>query len=284
MGQFCSNIVSETSHLPEVRNLLVKRISNELPEFCNQKTLGISSKIIRIAKRTAEQEISSARRVMKLAAYKEILMDYFNEILPVKSGQKDRLQYFTDKELFFKIQQFLLENHQLQVSRTSIRKFVKKETKRSHVSKCDSCPYCHQLRFSPEQLSEHQKIGYENHKKIAQDQQDFKWYILQALKDDSIPNGVVVTMDFSKFECSAKCESLECHILVLRYGKTLAEKVEHQTGVSKMINGLHRAYINIFAESSRDKHDPDFVFLSWDLWISFSGTDVAAHHETSKDK
>ena len=106
--QFCSNIVSETSHLPKVRNLLVKRISNELPEFCNQKTLRISSKIIRIAKRTAEQEISPARRVTKLAAYKEILMDYFNEILPVKSGQKYRLQYFTDKELFFKISNFCL--------------------------------------------------------------------------------------------------------------------------------------------------------------------------------
>ena len=59
------------------------------------------------------------------------------------------------------------------------------------------------------------------------------------------------------------CITGVCIFLVLRYGKTLAEKVDHQTGVSKMINGLHRAYINIFAESSRDKHDPDFVFLSW---------------------
>jgi len=30
----------------------------------------------------------------------------------------------------------------------------------------------------------------------------------------------VVLMDFSKFDLSAKCESVECHIIALRYGPT----------------------------------------------------------------
>ena len=257
---FCSNLVSEAKSYHE-RHWLIKRISEDLPDLCNSVHLQVSPKVIRAAK--TPKKIEPSRKEKKLAKYKNVLLDYFNEILPVKSGQKYRLQYLTDKELFFRIRWFLIENHGVLVHPATIRKFVKKETRRSHVTKLDSCPYCHKLRFDKQSLTDEKRIEYLDHKRLAKEQQDFKRLILQAVADGSIPNGVVVMMDFSKFDTSRKCESIECHIIVLRYGKSLAEKVEHITGVSKMINNLHWAYVNIFAEKNSDKHDPDFVVLSW---------------------
>ena len=59
-----------------------------------------------------------------------------------------------------------------------------------------------------------------------------------------------------------KYESVECHIIVLRFGSTLARKVEKLIGVAKAINGLHRIYVNIFGKTKTEKHDPLFVYLS----------------------
>ena len=70
-------------------------------------------------------------------------------------------------------------------------------------------------------------------------------------------------MDFTKFDLSEKCQSVECHIIVLRYGPALAKVMIPFVGETEAIGGLYRAYINIFGKSRSVKHDPDFVFLSW---------------------
>ena len=276
----------------EIKDYIIQKISQDMPGLCSSTNLNISQKVLQAALSRNRHGIVLQRKRKKLDLYKDILLDYFNEILPVKSGQKYRLQFVTDTELFFQIRWFLIDNHNILVSPSTIRRFVKKETRRSHVSKLDGCPYCFSLH-SPGLSIEEQKL-YQEHKYIAGQQQLFKRMILKGVADGSIPDAVVATMDFSKFDTSKKCESLECHIIVLRYGKSLANKVERETGVSKEINGLHRAYINIFAQSKNDKHDPDFVFLSWIKVIQqfrflfencrslFVFTDGGPHHYKSK--
>ena len=106
--------------------------------------------------------------------YKNVLLDYFNEILPVKSDQKYHLQYLTDKELFFQIRWFLIENHGVLVHPATIRKFIKKETRRSYVTKLNSCFYYYKLRFDKQFLTDEKRIKYLNHKRLAKKQQNFK--------------------------------------------------------------------------------------------------------------
>jgi hypothetical protein len=111
----------------------------------------------------------------------------------------------------------------------------------SKVTKLDGCPYCHRLDHEREKLTPEQLTKFEEHKSVCQQQQQFKQYILQAIAgfflffifylfffnliflDGSISKGMVITMDFSKFDLSAKCESLECHILVMRFETSLYE-------------------------------------------------------------
>ena len=96
----------------------------------------------------------------------------------------------------------------------TIRKFVKKETRRSRVTKLDSCPYCHKLRFDKQSLTDEKRIEYLDHKRLAKEQQDFKRLILPAVADGSIPNGVVVMMDFSKLILQESVSPLSAILLL----------------------------------------------------------------------
>lgn len=79
---------------------------------------------------------------------------------------------------------------------------------------------------------------------------------------------LIVSMDFSKFNLMAKCETMECHIIVLRYGPTLARYVVSIISESKPIHGLYQMYINIFGVTSETKHNSDFIYYSQKKVIS----------------
>ena len=98
-------------------------------------------------------------------------------------------------------------------------------------------------------LNSELRLAYEAHQQVMNSQQTFKRLLLQAVSENILPNTLIIFMEFSKFDLSMKCESVECHITVLRFGSTLARKVEKLIGVAKAINGLHRIYVNIFLEN-----------------------------------
>lgn len=70
-------------------------------------------------------------------------------------------------------------------------------------------------------------------------------------------------MDFSKFDLSAKCESVECHIIVLQDRPTLAKYIIPIISESELIYSLYQTYVNIFGVMSAFKHNLDFIFYSW---------------------
>ena len=164
-------------------------------------------------------------------------------------------------DLAQKIRDHLHDQYGLQISTTTIGRFVKKNTKRSHATKLNGCPYCHRLQY--EEITADQRRKYLDHKAVASSKRHFKTMVLQAVADEAIPDAVVASMDFTKFDTSAKCKSVECHIIVLRYGPSLAAKIAGHLESTEPIHGLHRIYCNIFGSSSSDKHDPDFVYFSW---------------------
>ena len=74
-------------------------------------------------------------RAKKLDNLRDVLMGYLDEIMPIKSGSNYRLQFLTDQDLCDQISQFLVEEHGVKVGNSTILKFLKKNTKRSHVSR-----------------------------------------------------------------------------------------------------------------------------------------------------
>ena len=71
---------------------------------------------------------------------------------------------------------------------------------------------------------------------------------------------ILVSMDFSKFDLSEKCKSIEGHIIVLRYGPKLARDIGDE---SKAIGGLHRKYMTVLGKTHEFKHTPGFVYESF---------------------
>ena len=53
-------------------------------------------------------------------------------------------------------------------------------------------------------------------------------------------------MDFSKFDITEKCKSIEGHIIVLRYGSELASAIGDG---SEPINGPHRKYVTVLGKT-----------------------------------
>jgi hypothetical protein len=99
----------------------------------------------------------------------------------IKSGQDYRLQFVSDLILFRMLQSEFRTATGFTVGISTIRKFVKTNTKRSHVSKLDGCPHCHKLDHERESLSAEEIIKYEIHRNKCGEQQRFKQYILQAV-------------------------------------------------------------------------------------------------------
>jgi hypothetical protein len=95
----------------------------------------------------------------------------------IKSGQDYRLQFISDFTLFRMLKTEFLATTGITVGVSTIRKFVKANTKRSHVSKLDGCPHCHKLDHERESLSAEEIIKYELHREKCGEQQQFKQYI-----------------------------------------------------------------------------------------------------------
>ena len=218
-------------------------------------------------------------RAKKLDNLRDVLMGYLDEIMPVKSGSNYRLQFLTDQDLCDQISQFLVEEHGVKVGNSTILKFLKKNTKRSHVSKPDGCLYCHALQHCPDQLTPDQKVEYVYHRELAlvcplffllpflfltplflphKSQAKFKKELMNAISADD--RTILVSMDFSKFDLSEKCKSIEGHIIVLRYGPKLARDIGDE---SKAIGGLHRKYMTVLGKTHEFKHTPGFVYESF---------------------
>ena len=81
------------------------------------------------------------------------------------------------------------------------------------------------------------------------------------MKAISVDNrSILVSMDFSKFDITEKCKSIEGHIIVLRYGSELASAIGDG---SEPINGLHRKYVTVLGKTHKYKHTPGFVYASF---------------------
>ena len=254
-----------------LRSTIIGSIPHYIPEV-NAKDLGISARTYRRHWARYSGRIlpilERRTRRPKIWKYRAKIMAYLDTIMPIKSGSDYRLQYVTDRCLWKMIQHHMINEYGFRASCASYRRFIKKNTRRSHVTKLDGCYKCHSLQFNANGLTDHQKAEYMAHRALALQQKEFQMTLLNAVADETIPNAIIVSMDFSKFDLSAKCESVECHIIVLRYGPTLAKKVVPIIGESQPINGLFRTYVNIFGVTSESKHNPDFVYHSWQKVIT----------------
>ena len=122
----------------------------------------------------------------------------------IKSETNYQLQMISDTELWERMGIYMKENYGLEVSSKTYRKWVQKNTKRSHVSKLDGCEKCHRLKYDPGGLSDNEKNEFLIHQQLAKDQNDVKRMLIQAVADEVIPGAIITSMDFTKFDLSEK--------------------------------------------------------------------------------
>ena len=77
---------------------------------------------------------------------------------------------------------------------------------------------------------------------------------------------IFICMDFSKFDTSENCVSIEGHIIVLRFGEELARFLK--VSGSEELGGWWRKYATILGQKGY-KHHPGFVYESFLKYLFF---------------